>query len=917
MALLSERLQESRKSRSSGSLADRLNKKSTTSTGLEIGPRGGIDVENIDNLIALAKARGLEVKDPRVKEPGLFTKAVDLLSRGTYASAGAAKALVKGENVIEEAWKGLKGEEKETYSDVLKSAGVKNKYVRGGAGFVLDVLLDPTTYVGGSLVKGAGKVAKGGLGVAERAGMKLAPETTSKLLAAGDLLKDAFRTAFDVQYGRTPGLVDDVITAKNKLGFAADDILRRAESLGKVFKKEGIKEADVQVADSILRENRKIELGLREQGFLRDEIDELANSANSPFKKPTEPKALKVYEELVKKSDELNELAVSNKFIKPEDSFRFYSADMLSKEALDRMGKKVKEVGGNLTMSPQDYLKEYKGIISNEDIMKNPIERMGRTEYNLTRDALARSSTSDFVQKYGKDFADPATAAKEGYVPIYRKGKGAVSDIAMADDVLDVMDNISPKGAAKPIGYLKAKDAQFLNGQLYPEFSVLDKLAKASGFDGMTNLFKTMVTGYFPAFHIRNIISGHIQNYQVLGAKALNPANHIDATKVLKGNADTILKLGENEITAKELHNVLNNRFGKTSRYVADLGGQIDEIAGGGWKPNKSMATKINNGSRAVGDFVETNQKAIAFTAQLKDDLTKLGRKATPDELKDLYRKALKSAEEAGFDYSKVTDFEAKVMRRIIPFYSFTRKNIELQLKTLANNPERILNQVKFANALSDIFGGKMTEEDLKGLPPWAKNGLGFKLEDGKFLTEFGTPLEDFVERLNEPFKTTTSSFNPILKYPTEAKLGFDFFRGKDIKDINTVSEPMARFIKSMPDPIKKEFELTNYEDSKGKIHYRANPDLLHKLRNLPTSRIQNTLETMFADKKDKTWIDKLLAFTSGVKIYDIDLEQQAYFDERDAKRELQDRLYKAGQVGLYESAYVPKNIKEEILSNQ
>ena len=97
------------------------------------------------------------------KKPSLFRRTIDLISRPLYASAGTAKALVKGENPFKEAWKGFKGEEKETYSDVLAEMGVKNKFIKGGLGFVLDVALDPTTYFGGTAVKyglkGVGKYA--------------------------------------------------------------------------------------------------------------------------------------------------------------------------------------------------------------------------------------------------------------------------------------------------------------------------------------------------------------------------------------------------------------------------------------------------------------------------------------------------------------------------------------------------------------------------------------------------------------------------------------------------------------------------------------------------------------------------------------------------------------------------------------
>jgi len=95
-------------------------------------------------------------------------KVFDILSRPTFAIAGAAKEIVEegiSREVITEAIKGIKGEERDTFTDVLSSLGWEpktkvGKVAKGVAGFALDVLLDPLTYIGiGGLTKG-GRAAK-------------------------------------------------------------------------------------------------------------------------------------------------------------------------------------------------------------------------------------------------------------------------------------------------------------------------------------------------------------------------------------------------------------------------------------------------------------------------------------------------------------------------------------------------------------------------------------------------------------------------------------------------------------------------------------------------------------------------------------------------------------------------------------
>ena len=166
-----------------------------------------IDYNDVDQLRAFAQSKGLKIKEDK---PGLFKRTLDFISRPLYASAGASKALVKRirtgewrENPLEEAWKGLKAEEKETYSDVLREAGVRNKWLRGGVGFALDVALDPLTYTGAGLIKKVGQAGRVAGKVGLEGGRKVLPRATATAELAGRGIKDALGNAFDVHYGLT------------------------------------------------------------------------------------------------------------------------------------------------------------------------------------------------------------------------------------------------------------------------------------------------------------------------------------------------------------------------------------------------------------------------------------------------------------------------------------------------------------------------------------------------------------------------------------------------------------------------------------------------------------------------------------------------------------------------------------------
>jgi len=808
-------------------------------------PRKTEDITDIEDLKEYAKSKGLDVKE---KKPPLFTRVMDLMSRSLYASAGAAKALVKGEDVAKEALKGFSGKEKETYSDVLGEMGVKNKIIKGGAGFVLDVLLDPATYVGGTIFKAGGKVLGGAGKIAMKGIGKIAPETAQGLNLAKQGLKDAVGSAFKFGYGTTAGLADDVIRAANRIGIAKEDIVA-----GNIKRFKGFAKEELQEAGDLMIENRRLELASRggEEVTFKSSKNENVN------------KLLTLFE---KKATELSELAGISK----DKAYRYY-IPFLRKDASG-----IAESTKILQSTPKNWLKEFKDKIPDEKLLNKPVEAYSRREFEIVRSVIGEEAMANFIKAYGKQFKNAEEAIANGFTPIYKQGKLQFFPVETAAG--KVVHSVKK---ASPIGYLKDADAKFINTQLFPDSKTLDALAKASGYDKLTRWFKTAVTAYFPAFHIRNIISGNIQNYSVLGAEALYPVNHVNGLGFLRGT-DKVVKFKKWTGTGAEMKKLLEENFRGSSRYLSDLGNYIEESLDGGFKL-KSAIAKLD--PRQVGNFIEMWQKSTAVSAALRKGHT--------------IEEALKLAEKAGFDYNKITQFERKVMKRLIPFYTFARKNAELQINTLVNNPARILNQAKFADGLSNIFGESVTEEDLKGLPSWVLDGLGFKIKDGKYVSQLGFPLEEFMGRVDKPMQTTLSSLNPLVKYPLERKLGYDFFREKKIIDINSVAPATAELLLKakengqMPEWLDRTINLNSYEGYDGKTKYTMSPKVSHFLRNIPTARLQNTLEKIFDNDMDK--VDKWMAFLSGGKIYDINLEQQMFFDEKDLRRDIQDQLLNMG----------------------
>ena len=289
--------------------------------------------------------------------------------------------------------------------------------------------------------------------------------------------------------------------------------------------------------------------------------------------------------------------------------------------------------------------------------------------------------------------------------------------------------------------------------------------------------------------------------------------------------------------------------------------------------------------ARAIGNFVETQQKATAYVTALRSG----------SSVKD----ALKLAEKAGFDYRALTGFESKVLRRIIPFYSFTRKNVELQLRTLGENPQRIANIMKLMRDAGNVSG-----EELGGLPEYAKEQFTAKIGND-FIVGFGTPIEQLGQIFGKnPIRRWASMMNPIVKLPLERAMGKDFFRDRPLKEVVEAGEYVNApgFVKSFLQV--KEIERTNKDGTK-KTVYNANPFRLQLLRNLPTTRGATYVSAIFDERGVPA---KILSSFTGVKPRPIDLETVKYFRDRDAKRELEDLLIQYGVLKRFETVYKAKN---------
>jgi len=588
--------------------------------------------------------------------------------------------------------------------------------------------------------------------------------------------------------------------------------------------------------------------------------------------------------------------AIVSKFAKAagiseEDAIKFYIPSKFN----DKIKVKDFSVGRNLSSSDFGFRKKFTGV-ENKNLIRDPFEAFSRGQIDVVTSRIKDRGFRSAINAVG------SKVEKEGWKKISRK------DIA----------------GGKIDGWFPDEVADEINKFLEPKLKSIDELARVTGFDWATGIFKGYVTSLFPGFHFRNMTSNQFQNMLKIGLDVGNVKIQKAAIDVVRSknlNKVIVAKNGK-RFTIKEIRKLVEKEsdildasgpFGKIEQFL-DESQQRIQRKGGLTKLNPLSRNNIAlEMGRKVGTATEAQAKMTSVIQALMEGKS--------------VKQGIKQAEDALFNYGKLTDVEKSIMRRLIPFYTFGRKNLELQAKALATTPGKIASQLKFFRGASNAIGEPVTDEDLENLPSWVLEGLGIKAgvdDHGRnlFISGFGLPIEEFLSRFSgengivwNTVQNLMTQSNPIIKFPAERATGVDFFRDKPITELSN-AQNLKPFFDIMPEKVSKEFKdliqfreipngksiIVNGKKVGKESKFTADPFALHFIRNLPTSRFVSTVG--FIGDPEEAPMNKALRFFTGVKGWSIDAERQRFFNDLERKKELTDWLVRMGGVGVFERPY-------------
>lgn len=625
--------------------------------------------------------------------------------------------------------------------------------------------------------------------------------------------------------------------------------------------------------------------------------------------------------------------AIENKL--PLADFRLENARKLIEQGLGRNLKAEQKAGINVGELP-NYVPH---MLLDTKVKNIPFKPEGvRVSLGASKERNIEGTIQEINTAFGKDFFDPNIVNTAAI-----RSVASSRAVASKEFLTEVGKKFGTKAETAPAGYV-AVGAKELKGLVFHPVIAegIDKFGKKfiedegtnqmlKAFDKIQGLWKASVTSLFPAFHGRNAISNVFLNYLDIGRAALSPARHALATTMLNTNKvatdleKSILKGGKVAEDAKmQLDAVLNKpmltddfgkkwTFGELRKEIKDRRVAFgDEFTGfldiretikdklKKTTLGKETIQKVNpfsqenvafKAGRAVGNTIEQQARILNFMTNLE----KTGDVVT----------AAERTKQFLFDYTNLSKFEKNVLRRLIPFYTFTRKNLELQVSQLAKQPGKLATQAKLFTTISKTAsGGALTEEETKNLPSYLQEGLGIvwdrKGDNVTMINSLGTPIEQVFSAVKD--NTLLGSLSPVIAVPLQAAIGKHFFFDRDLKDVDDATP-----YKNAPQFIKDYIGFTTRTRKDGTKRYIAlNPTRLFILNNIPpSSRVVQTIGQL--EDENVSGKLKVLRQLTGLKPYGINLTDQAAYREKEKMRELQDLLDKAGVAPVFKRSFIPK----------
>jgi len=246
-------------------------------------------------------------------------------------------------------------------------------------------------------------------------------------------------------------------------------------------------------------------------------------------------------------------------------------------------------------------------------------------------------------------------------------------------------------------------------------------------------------------------------------------------------------------------------------------------------------------------------------------------------------------------DYSDLTQFEKHVMRRVFPWYTFTRHNLPPLLEDMVTNPGKVTPAIR-------LVGG--TREPDQFAPAYIGEGASIPVPGApegqqRYISSFGLPIEDEGVKAigsilrgdtQRSLQTLLGMANPFIKAPIEQATGRQLFSGRRLDELQ-------------PSTVGSLGGLLPDEIARGATQVIANS---------PAGRAAGVVDKLLDPRK--TIGETLVNLGSGVQLTDVNVPVQ---QDIAAREFLKGQLIGTPNIRTREEVYSPVNQRPNLTPEQ
>lgn len=403
---------------------------------------------------------------------------------------------------------------------------------------------------------------------------------------------------------------------------------------------------------------------------------------------------------------------------------------------------------------------------------------------------------------------------------------------------------------------------------------------------GYESAWKRFTLFLFPEYHSRNAV-GDLWNGWMHGwrPQQIGKDLHDAARLQMTGGRGISFKAGA-------YGNLRGEDIVKAARDYGVVGtGQLSEIkdilAPMSTPKGKSIAKKIKDqvwdlkGPVAVGEALENNRRLGFFIRRLKEG--------------DTFDEAARTVANALYDYGDITPFENSVMKRVFPFYTWSRKNIPAQAENLIRRPGKVALMPKLKGAVEGAQGENIPPEEVR--PEWMRrefsiyNGKNPNGKENFVMLGSYLPTTDIFKFASEPedvIANVSSSMSPPIKIASELLANRDFYRERpvdqlresgDWSDLLWGNQQTNYLGKNMPTTAQRLSELLPFTRALATLD-RMNPGGLFDQYAVTEDGKTRPYHTELTS--GQKWLKTL----TGLKNYPVDMERDYAFRIKDLKND-------------------------------